>query len=102
MSQGLLVDKKDFEALKRTLAQNQSMLSASQTENKKLRKKTALYVNQYNVVVSELNAKIQRLSREKMLAEGTKNIIEKEKKIAQLEMANQLKNLIVQKIFICR
>ena len=102
MDRGLFVNKKDYEALQRTLSQNKSMLDASRVESKKLHRQTILYANQCNIIIAEMSIKIQQLSREKMLAESTKNMIEKEKKNAQLEIVTQIRNMMLQKISICR
>lgn len=99
MDKRLFVEKREFEALERAHSQTRAMLESSKTECQKLKKQISLYTNKHNVILSELNIKIQQLSREKMMAEGLRNTTEILKKTAQIEALTQAKNMFMQKIF---
>jgi len=101
MNQELLL-KRDMEYIKKKLDVANSSWMSSERVCKKLRKKMASYSNQYKVIVSELNIKYQQLSKDKMLAEGVKDIIRKEKIIAQMETVDQVRSMILQKIALCQ
>ncbi len=98
MDKKLFVEKKEFEALQRVHLQTKSVLESVKSNSKKLKKQIIEYSNSYNVVLSEINIEIQKLSREKMLAEGSRNMIEISKKTGQIQTANKIKNIITQKI----
>ena len=101
MDHNLFVQKREFAALQRAASQNKASLDASVHNVRKLNKKLALYANQHRVILGELNVKLQQLSREKMMAEGVRDMIRKEKALAQIELLNQIRTMVIQKIGIC-
>jgi hypothetical protein len=98
MDNNFFVQKREFEALQRTLSQTKSLLTSALSNQKKLQKQTMLYSNQFKIIIAELNNTIQKLSRDKMLAESTKNINNKIKAESQIEIITSMRNMILQKI----
>ena len=98
----LYVHKRELEALQKKVDQANSSLNSYQRNFKKNQKKLALYSNQCLVIAAKLNAMYKELSNKKMLAERTNNMTDRTKFFAQMEIVDQIRKMITQKISICQ